>query len=136
MSRWAARHGLDRVPFLLNVLRGEMALVGPEPEREDLALRWKGGIPEYERRFSVLPGVTGLAQVSGATNSDFEGVTRRVLFDLHYIENRSLLLDTRTLFRTLGVIWRVPRRPVPTPLAGVADRAISETPSAVKGVTR
>jgi lipopolysaccharide/colanic/teichoic acid biosynthesis glycosyltransferase len=92
-------------------------------------------IPDYDRRFSVLPGVTGLAQVSGCPDSDLDGVRRRVMYDLHYIEHRSLLLDLRTLVRTVGVVVRRPRTSVPAPKP-VAGAPVAEAPSAVKGVTQ
>ena len=109
VSRWAYRHRLSTLPYLLNVIRGEMALVGPRPEREDRVKRWKGSIPEYERRFAVLPGVTGLAQVSSCGDRDLEEVKRRTQYDLYYVEHRSPLLDLRTLFRTLSVLTGAPR---------------------------
>ena len=126
LSRWIAARRLDKLPFLLNVVRGEMALVGPKPEKEELVLRWSGLIPGYARRFTVQPGVTGLAQVSGCSDSDAEGVVRRVQYDLYYIDHRSLLLDLRTLFRTFRVVLQRPRRFGPLP---------GTLPSTVKGVT-
>jgi FlaA1/EpsC-like NDP-sugar epimerase/protein involved in polysaccharide export with SLBB domain/lipopolysaccharide/colanic/teichoic acid biosynthesis glycosyltransferase len=109
MGRWLAGRRLDKVPFLLNVLRHEMTLVGPKPEKEYLVLRWQSVVPDYARRFSVLPGVTGLAQVADCSDADVEGLVRRVHYDLYYVDNRSLLLDVRTLGRTFGVILRRPR---------------------------
>jgi lipopolysaccharide/colanic/teichoic acid biosynthesis glycosyltransferase len=109
ISRWMARHRLDKIPFLLSVLRHDMTLVGPKPEKEDRVRRWQGVVPDYARRFTVQPGVTGLAQVSDCSESDIDGVVRRVHYDLYYIDNRSLLLDVRTLGRTLGVVLRRPR---------------------------
>jgi lipopolysaccharide/colanic/teichoic acid biosynthesis glycosyltransferase len=130
VGRWITRRRLDKIPFLLNVLRGEMALVGPKPEKEELVLRWQGLVPDYARRFSVLPGVTGLAQVSECADSDAEGVVRRVHYDLFYIDNRSLLLDVRTLGRTLGVLARRPRK------NGNGNAVSTPNGSMVKGVTR
>ena len=72
-------------------------------------MRWKGSIPEFERRFAVLSGVTGLAQVSGCGDGDLEEVKRRTQYDLYYVEHRSLLLDLRTLLRTLSVLTGTPR---------------------------
>jgi lipopolysaccharide/colanic/teichoic acid biosynthesis glycosyltransferase len=109
VSRWVARHRLDKLPFLLKVFSGEMAIVGPKPEKEELVLRWMNVVPDYVRRFSVKPGVTGLAQVSGCPDSDPVGVARRVQYDLHYVDHRSVLLDLRTLLRTLSVVWTRPR---------------------------
>jgi hypothetical protein len=130
VSRWAARHRLDRIPLLLNVLRGEMTLVGPRAEKEEHVMRWRGLVPEYARRFTVLPGVTGLAQVSECADTDADGAVRRVHYDLFYLDHRSLLLDVRTLGRTLGVIARRPR-------AGAAPPGALPAPSpVVKGVTR
>ena len=131
VSRWVARRRLDTVPYLLNVLRGEMALVGPPPESEDAVLRWGDCIPEYERRFIVSPGVTGLSQIAGATGADASSVARRAQYDLHYVDHRSLLLDVRMLLRTAAVIVRRPRPFVVA--AGSAPPAVS---TAVKGVTQ
>ncbi len=130
LSRWVARHRLDKLPFLLNVLNGDMALVGPKPEKEELVLRWMNLVPDYARRFTVRPGVTGLAQVSGCPDSDGEGVTRRVQYDLHYVDHRSDLLDLRTLLKTCSFVWTRPR--------GHEARADGGTVGAhaVKGVTR
>jgi len=130
ISRRVARYRLDKLPFLLNVLRGEMALVGPKPEKEELVLRWMNVVPDYDRRFTVRPGVTGLAQVSGCPDTDAEGVTRRVQYDLHYIDHRSDLLDLRTLLRTWSFVWSRPRGQVHRADGGAVGAA------AVKGVTR
>jgi lipopolysaccharide/colanic/teichoic acid biosynthesis glycosyltransferase len=130
VSRWVTHRRLDKLPFLINVMRGEMTLVGPKPEREDLVLRWHHVVPEYSRRFSVLPGVTGLAQVWDCVDSDADGIVRRVHYDLFYIDNRSLLLDVRTLGRTLGVLARRPRGSMAQPPGAPAREPV------VKGVTR
>ncbi|HKQ58556.1 MAG TPA: sugar transferase [Candidatus Eisenbacteria bacterium] len=122
VARWAARHRLDRVPMLLNVLRGEMALVGPRAERLASLAPALELVPDYGRKFSVLPGVTGLAQVAGFPD-DVEGAVRRVHCDLFYIEHRSLMLDVRTLGRTIAVLARRPRRvaaPSATTTTGLA----------------
>ena len=109
VSRWVACRRLDKLPWLLNVLRGEMALVGPKPEKEELVLRWRNLVPDYSRRFTVRPGLTGLAQVSGIADRTADGVVRRVHYDLFYVDHRSFVLDMRTLMRTAGVIARRPR---------------------------
>ncbi len=109
VSRWVACRRLDKLPWLLNVLRGEMAIVGPKPEKEELVLRWRSLVPDYMRRFTVRPGLTGLAQVSGIADGNADGVVRRVHYDLFYVDHRSFVLDLRTLLRTLRIIARRPR---------------------------
>ncbi len=111
VSRWLGRHRLDKIPLLLNVLRHQMAMVGPGPETMEVVLRRKGLVPDYARRFTVLPGVTGLAQVCDWPDGDAEGLVRRAHYDLYYVDNRSWLLDVRILGRTFGVVLRRPRRP-------------------------
>jgi len=151
VGRWLARRHLVHLPRLLNVLRGEMALVGPRPETADAVLRWQALSPEYDRRFAVLPGVTGLAQLSGCPDFQPEGKACRIQYDLYYVDHRSLLLDVRILLRTARVV--LGRRRAGTVrlrhgAAGVArpiragqrveeDGALAASgPSAVKGVTR
>jgi FlaA1/EpsC-like NDP-sugar epimerase/lipopolysaccharide/colanic/teichoic acid biosynthesis glycosyltransferase len=116
VGRWAARRKLDQVPRLLNVLRHEMALVGPAADDEQRALRLETLVPDSARRFTVLPGVTGLAQLSEYSDTDPEGVVRRAHYDLYYVDNRSLLLDAGTLARTFGLVFgrgnRKPQVPV------------------------
>lgn len=135
IGRWTERRRLDKIPFLVNVLRGEMALVGPKPEKEEVVLRWKTLLPDYDRRFIVLPGVTGLAQISGIPDSDAEGVARRVRYDLYYVDHRSLLLDLRTLVRTVAVVLRPGLRLRARNQAAVREPALAGTPPPVKGAT-
>ncbi|OGF12861.1 MAG: hypothetical protein A2W00_04015 [Candidatus Eisenbacteria bacterium RBG_16_71_46] len=131
LSRWTARRRLDCLPFLFSVLRRDMALVGPRPEKEEYVLRWKTQVPDYARRFLVPPGITGLAQVADCSDDDAEALARRVRYDLHYSDHRSWLLDLRTLLRTAGVIATRPRRArAPAPPPAIAPRP------AMKGVAR
>ena len=109
VSRWVARHRLDKLPWLLNVFSGEMALVGPKPEKQELVLRFQAMVPDYARRFGTRPGITGLAQIAGVGDDTAEGIVRRVHYDLFYVDHRSLLLDLRTLARTIGFVMRRPR---------------------------
>jgi lipopolysaccharide/colanic/teichoic acid biosynthesis glycosyltransferase len=91
---------LDELPQLVNVLTGQMALVGPRPERPEFAQALAEEIPNYLDRLLVLPGVTGLAQVNLPADSDFDSVRRKLLLDLRYIAQASFLLDIRLLIAT------------------------------------
>ncbi len=95
MRKW----NIDELPQFWNVIKGEMSLVGPRPERPELIKVFKEEIPHYNARHSIKPGLTGWAQVNG-----FRGdtdLTERVRFDLYYIENWSLLMDIQIMVMTL-----------------------------------
>jgi lipopolysaccharide/colanic/teichoic acid biosynthesis glycosyltransferase len=91
---------LDELPQLFNVIAGQMALVGPRPERPEFALALAEEIPGYLDRLLVLPGVTGLAQVNLPPDTDFNSVRRKLLLDLQYVVQASFLLDVRLLIAT------------------------------------
>ncbi len=95
---------LDELPQLLNVIAGEMRLVGPRPERPYFVEKLATGVPEYRRRLSVPPGITGLAQVERAYDEDLDDVRTKLRYDLFYIENRRALLDMKILMKTLSVV--------------------------------
>jgi lipopolysaccharide/colanic/teichoic acid biosynthesis glycosyltransferase len=100
---------LDELPQLFNVVRGEMSLVGPRPERPEIidALNLVKQVPGYEHRLLVKPGVTGLAQLQLPADSDILSVRHKVVYDLYYIENQSFWLDLRlilaTAFKSIGL---------------------------------
>ncbi len=98
VGRWLRRTSLDELPQLLNVLRGDMSLVGPRPTSFDASTYslW------HTERLEVLPGITGLWQVSGRSDVDFD---ERVRLDIEYVHNRSLLLDLKILVRTVGAVF-------------------------------
>jgi lipopolysaccharide/colanic/teichoic acid biosynthesis glycosyltransferase len=92
-------HNIDELPQLWNVLKGEMSLVGPRPERPELISVFKKNIPGYMLRHKVKAGVTGWAQVNG-----WRGPTslhKRIEYDLYYIENWSLALDFQIILKTI-----------------------------------
>jgi exopolysaccharide biosynthesis polyprenyl glycosylphosphotransferase len=95
---------LDEVPQLLNVLRGEMSLVGPRPERPHFVQQLAAIIPRYNERTHVLPGITGWAQINYPYGASVEDARAKLAFDLFYISNRALLLDLRILLRTIPVV--------------------------------
>jgi Undecaprenyl-phosphate glucose phosphotransferase len=96
---WLRRFNLDEVPQLLNVVRGDMSLVGPRPERPPFVRQFKERIPQYMLRHRVKSGITGWAQVNGWRGNT--SIEKRIEYDLYYIENWSLLLDVKILILTL-----------------------------------
>jgi lipopolysaccharide/colanic/teichoic acid biosynthesis glycosyltransferase len=98
VGRWLRRLSIDELPQLINVLRGDMSIVGPRPP-----FQWE--VDKYEdwhrRRLDVLPGLTGLWQVSGRSNLTFDEMA---LLDIWYIENWSIGLDIKLMFRTVPAV--------------------------------
>lgn len=95
---------LDELPQLVNVLKGEMNVVGPRPERPTIFSELRGVIPEYPLRQKALPGITGLAQVRLQYDSSVEDVARKVQCDLEYIKGQSFWRDLRIMLQTIPVI--------------------------------
>jgi lipopolysaccharide/colanic/teichoic acid biosynthesis glycosyltransferase len=122
-GRFLRRTHLDELPQFWNIVRGDMSLVGPRPERPEFIRRLEADLPHYPRRLLVTPGLTGLAQVRLPPDTDTSDVRRKLAFDLYYIERRSLWLDVRLCLCTgclwLGVPFRTSCRlmRVPTPRA-------------------
>jgi exopolysaccharide biosynthesis polyprenyl glycosylphosphotransferase len=94
---------LDELPQLVNVLRGDMGIVGPRPERPCFVSRFETEIPGYRERHQVPPGITGLAQVHGGYAIDAE---MKLRYDLLYIYNWSPWLDAKIMFQTFATVWR------------------------------
>jgi lipopolysaccharide/colanic/teichoic acid biosynthesis glycosyltransferase len=93
---------LDELPQLFNVLKGEMSLVGPRPERPEIinTLKLNDLVPGYNLRLLVKPGVTGLAQLQLPADSDIQSVKEKIVYDLFYIRQQSLWLDLRLIVAT------------------------------------
>lgn len=101
VGRWLRTTRLDEVPQFWNVLRGEMSLVGPRPERPFFVERLAREIPLYNRRHRVKPGITGWAQIKRGYDGSVEDVKGKVKYDLFYIENLSLSMDLKILAYTI-----------------------------------
>ncbi|WP_255200220.1 sugar transferase [Sulfitobacter sp. HGT1] len=95
---------LDEIPQIINVLRGEMSLIGPRPDSYDHATTYVELIPGYRERHDVLPGITGLAQTEVGYVHGVDGTRMKVAADLHYIQNQSVHLDSWIFWRTLQTV--------------------------------
>ena len=95
---------IDEIPQMYNVLKGEMSLVGPRPERPFFVEKLSNEIKYYKRRLKVRPGITGWAQVKHKYDETIEDVKIKLRYDLFYIENMSLRMDFKILFRTVFVV--------------------------------
>ncbi len=93
---------LDEIPQLLNIIKGDMSIVGPRPERQELNEEYEKGLPEFSYRLRVKAGLTGLAQIEGNYNTSPKD---KLNLDLMYIENYSLGLDFKIMLRTLVVVF-------------------------------
>jgi exopolysaccharide biosynthesis polyprenyl glycosylphosphotransferase len=101
LGRFIRATRIDELPQLINVIRGEMSLVGPRPEREFFIHSFKTELPHYSYRSMVKPGITGLAQVMGNYSTL---PSDKLRYDLIYIKNYSFLLDLKILFQTIIVV--------------------------------
>ena len=103
-GRFLRRSRLDEFPQFWNVLRGEMSLVGPRPERPEFLADLVRRIPSYRERLLVRPGVSGWAQVNYRYGGSVDGALDKLEYDLYYIKHRSFWLDAAIVWRT---IWTV-----------------------------
>ncbi len=104
VGQFIRRTRIDELPQLFNVLRGEMSLVGPRPERPFFVEQLTQEIPFYALRHSVKPGVTGWAQVRYPYGATVEDSQEKLQFDLYYVKNHTLFLDLVVLLETVGVV--------------------------------
>lgn len=104
IGRWIRRLRIDELPQLFNVVKGDMSLVGPRPERMEFVQKLEQTIPYYYLRHTVKPGITGWAQIMYPYGATQEDALNKLEYELFYIKNMSLLLDVKILCRTFGVM--------------------------------
>jgi len=103
-GRFLRRTRLDELPNLLNVLRGEMSLVGPRPERPELVAMLEQQVPFYRTRLMARPGLTGWAQVNRPYGDTVAGASEKLEYDLYYLKHRTLAFDLWILLKTVGTV--------------------------------
>jgi lipopolysaccharide/colanic/teichoic acid biosynthesis glycosyltransferase len=103
-GKFMRRHRIDEIPNLINVLKGEMSLVGPRPERQFFIDQIVSKAPHYKRLLKVKPGITSWGQVKYGYASTVDQMIERLEFDLLYLENMSLIIDLKIMIYTLLII--------------------------------
>ena len=106
LGYWLRKLRIDEIPQLINVLKGEMSLVGPRPERLHFVNKFKTQIPLYQRRLRVRPGITGWAQVKWKYDTSLDDVKEKTKYDLFYVENMSLKMDLKILINTVMTVLK------------------------------
>ena len=106
VGRWLRKSRIDEIPQFINVLKGEMSVIGPRPERPIFVEELRTQIPYYDIRHTVRPGITGWAQVMFGYAASHEDSHLKFQYDLYYIKNQSFWLDLKTLVKTIGVLVR------------------------------
>ncbi len=102
-GRFLRKTHIDELPQLINVIRGEMSIIGPRPERPFFVRKFKDNIPGYSKRLSVKPGIAGLAQCCHKYDETIRDVQRKLRYDILYINRMCWMLDLRILLSTLKV---------------------------------
>jgi lipopolysaccharide/colanic/teichoic acid biosynthesis glycosyltransferase len=108
VGRFLRRTHLDELPQLWNVLKGDMSLIGPRPERPEFAYRLERAVPHYRARLLVRPGLSGLAQVQLPPDSDLASVRKKLAYDLYYVYFSGFWLDLRLTLATPLHLLRLP----------------------------
>jgi len=103
--RWMRRSHVDELPQLINILIGDMSVVGPRPERPEILEQLRSSIPDIEHRLRGKPGLTGLAQVCHGYTNDVQGARKKLHYDLEYLRQPSLLGDVKVILKTIPKFW-------------------------------
>ena len=110
VGRWLRSMRIDELPQLLNVIKGEMSLIGPRPERPEMDVILAQNIPHYLKRYWMRPGLSGWAQICSSYASSIEESNLKISFDLFYLKRFSVLIDFIILFRTIKTILKATGR--------------------------
>jgi lipopolysaccharide/colanic/teichoic acid biosynthesis glycosyltransferase len=105
LGRFLRRYRLDELPQFINVIRGEMSLVGPRPERPEFVEELGEQISYYDERHSVRPGITGWAQTQYRYGSSVEDAAQKLEYDLFYLKNMSIIFDCAIILDTVGIMF-------------------------------
>jgi lipopolysaccharide/colanic/teichoic acid biosynthesis glycosyltransferase len=106
VGRFLRRTRLDEVPQFINVLLGDMSLVGPRPERPGFMELLNKRVPHYQLRHIARPGMTGWAQISYHYAASLDEVAEKLRYDLYYVKHANILLDLQIMIRTIGLMIR------------------------------
>ena len=142
LGYWLRRLHLDELPQLYNVVRGDMSLVGPRPERPEFVTVLARQLDGYTQRLRIMPGITGLAQINLPPDTDLESVRCKLVLDRQYIDEAGLWFDARillcTLLRVLGLrggkavkLLGLQRNVAPLPQAAAESSPADRTPLAI-----
>jgi lipopolysaccharide/colanic/teichoic acid biosynthesis glycosyltransferase len=101
LGKLLRRSRMDELPQFWSVLKGEMNLIGPRPERKFFIDQWKDLLPQFESRNLIKPGITGWAQVKYPYGENIEDSAKKLEYDLYYLKNRSIILDIRIIYKTV-----------------------------------
>lgn len=106
LGRFMRKHKLDEIPNFINVLRGEMSIVGPRPEQQFFIDQISAKVPEYKLLQEIKPGITSWGQVKYGYASEVDQMAQRLNYDLYYLENRSFWFDLKIIVYTAGIILK------------------------------
>lgn len=106
VGRLLRKSRIDELPQLWNIIKGEMSFVGPRAERPEFYEQLRSGVPFYEERYLIKPGLTGWAQIHFTYASSVEDAAQKLQYDLYYIKNRSILVDLEVVLKTINISLR------------------------------
>ncbi len=104
IGKFLRKTRLDEIPQLINIIKGDMSLVGPRPERPEFINKLEKEIPFYKERLLVKPGLTGWAQINYPYGNSTQDALEKLQYDLYYVKHRSLVLDLSIILKTLHTV--------------------------------